>query len=221
MFTEKIKTIIKGFITPDHLVKRIIMVVFGCSMMAFSLSWLALTQLGTDSFTNMNLAISSAIGMSFGNWQALLNTVLFVIVILCGDSNNIGFGTLANMFLIGYEVDFFTYLWEKILPVGMFDSLFTRWIVMLVGVVIFVIAAAIYMNCGLGTSPCDAIPFIIHEKWLTKLPFTVIRMVYDFLLILIAFVICHKIYPITIIMALTLGAVIEWIAKRMDHLWSK
>lgn len=216
---NKIKAILKGFITPDHLLKRFILVLFGCTMMAFCLSWLNLTNLGTDPYTNMNLAFAERLHMSFGNWQALFNTSLFVIVLIFGSDNNFGFGTLVNMLLIGYEVDFFSSIWAKVLPAGLFDSLMVRWGVMLVGVVVFVFAVAVYMNAGLGTSPYDALPYIINEKLFPKLSFKVIRMAYDFAAILIGVLLNGKLFAITIIMALLLGTVIQYVAKKIEKLF--
>lgn len=214
---EKLVALIKGFFTPDHLIKRVIIVVIACSFMALSASWLTLVDLGTDTYTNMNLAISDKIGWSFGNWQTLLNVVLFIIVLILGDSKNFGFGTLANMFLIGYEVDFFNKLWDAILPAGLFDTLQNRILLMIPGLIIFVIAAAVYMDVELGTSPCDAISFIVKTKWLKNVSFKVIRMTYDFSLIVIAFLIGGRIYPITVIMALTLGSTVEYVGKLMKR----
>lgn len=53
----------------------------------------------------MNLAISDKLGMAIGDWQALMNIVLLIFVIIFG-GRNLGFGTLANMFLVGYSLQF-------------------------------------------------------------------------------------------------------------------
>lgn len=212
---DKLTGILKGFVTPDHLAKRIVLVVVACSFMAFSASLLLLADLGTDSYTNMNQAIAGFIGWSFGNWQTLINVILFILVVIFGTNNNLGFGTLANMFLIGYEVDFFSWVWGKVFPAGLFDTLGNRVALMIPALIVFIISAAVYMNAGLGTSPCDAISFIVKERWLKKMPFTAIRMSYDFLLIAIAFAFSGKLYPVTILMALFLGAAVEYTAKVM------
>ena len=215
---EKLISLAKGFITPDHLIKRVIIVVIACSFMALSASWLTLVDLGTDTYTNLNQAVSAKIGWSFGNWQTFLNVVLFIIVLIIGDSKNFGFGTLANMFLIGYEVDFFNKMWNTILPAGLFDTLSNRILLMIPGLIVFVLACAVYMDVELGTSPCDAISFIVNTKWLKNVSFKVIRMTYDFTLILIAFILSGKIYPITVIMALTLGTTVEYVGKWMKKI---
>ena len=57
----------------------VLLAVFG---MGFALSLLLLVDMGTDPCSMMSKAISAKIGMSFGNWQALMNTVLLVLVVL-------------------------------------------------------------------------------------------------------------------------------------------
>lgn len=205
----------------------------GVFMMGFTLSWLRLVDWGTDTFTNMNLAISAKLGLTLGTWQLILNVVLLITVFLLG-ADNFGFGTIANMVFIGYICDFFTWLWKKALPAkvleyplledGTFDYtktphfsneyLWLRILVLIVALAMFVFFAALYMDSGLGVSPCDAIPFIIHSK-LKKLPIRVVRIMYDFALILIAFALGSKWYIATILMAFTLGPVIEFVGKNI------
>ena len=108
---EKImKNFIQGMYQKKHFARRLISVILAVIVMGFALSWLVLVNFGTDPCTSMNLAISGRLGMSLGNWQALLNCLLFIIVILWG-REYIGFGTLANMFLVGYSIDFFSWVW--------------------------------------------------------------------------------------------------------------
>ena len=112
------KNFIQGMYQKKHFARRLISVILAVIVMGFALSWLGLGNFGTDPFTSMNLAISGRLGMSLGNWQALLNCLLFIIVILWG-REYIGFGTLANMFLVGYSIDFFSWVWSKVLPDGL------------------------------------------------------------------------------------------------------
>ena len=106
------KNFIQGMYQKKHFARRLISVILAVIVMGFALSWLVLVNFGTDPCTSMNLAISGRLGMSLGNWQALLNCLLFIIVILWG-REYIGFGTLANMFLVGYSIDFFSWVWPS------------------------------------------------------------------------------------------------------------
>ena len=89
--------------------------------MGFAISWLVPCRFGVDGFTALNLTISKKTGLSFGTWQAVLNCILFLIVIIVG-RQYIGLGTVANMLLVGYTCDFFSWVWDMVLPPDFFDS---------------------------------------------------------------------------------------------------
>ena len=204
----------KSLYQKEHFVKRLITVIVAVIVMGFALSWLVLVDMGTDPCTLMNLTISSRLGISLGNWQALFNSILFIIVIWKG-REHIGFGTLANMFLVGYSLDFFSWLWRQTGVDTYFASNVVRYAVFLPALIIFIIAAAVYMDVELGTSPYDAIPFII-SKYVPKIPFRIMRIGYDFLVIFIAWIFGGHVQIVTILMALLLGPVIAYIGKLLQ-----
>ena len=107
------KEIIQGFYQKKHFWTRLILVIAAVILMGFALSWLLLVDLGTDPCTLLNQTISTRLGISIGNWQALFNTVLLIFVIIFG-GRNLGFGTLANMFLVGYSIDFFSCSYRRV-----------------------------------------------------------------------------------------------------------
>lgn len=199
-----------------NLPQRLVLVIAAVILMGFCLSWLVLCDFGTDPCTLMNLAISKTIGMSIGNWQALLNTILLVFVVIFG-GRNLGFGTLANMLLVGYSLQFFSWLWGLVLPAGLFDSLPVRIAVMIPALVGFIIAASIYMDVDLGTSPYDAISYII-SKHLPKIPFRLVRICYDVLVVCIGMLFGGRPGIVTVIMAFVLGPVIELVGKYLSKL---
>jgi len=195
------------------LTRQIIGVLIGVIFMGFGISWLVPCSFGTDGYTAMNLAISGKIGWTFGTWQAALNCVLFVVVILF-DKKLIGFGTLANMILVGYSCDFFTWIWNILLPADFFAPLWVRIVVAIPALLVFVVAAAVYMDMGLGTSPYDALPFILH-KFLNKFSFKAVRISYDLAFILIGYLFGAPFAIVTIMMAFLLGPAIEWVGEKI------
>ena len=210
------KEFIQGMYQKKNFWGRLVAVILAVITMGFSLSWLVLVDMGTDPCTSMNLAISAKLGMSIGNWQALFNSVLFVFVIFLG-RENIGFGTLANMFLVGYSLDFFSWLWAKFgIPAYFEASLLLRALVLLPALIVFIFAASVYMDVELGTSPYDAISFIV-AKYLPKVPFRFVRIVYDILVIIIAWLFGAKIGIVTILMGFTLGPVITFVGNKISR----
>ena len=76
------KEIIQGFYQKKHFWTRLILVIAAVILMGFALSWLLLVDLGTDPCTLLNQTISTRLGISIGNWQALFNTVLLIFDII-------------------------------------------------------------------------------------------------------------------------------------------
>ena len=202
------KAILQGFYQKEHFWLRLGVVLLAVFGMGFALSLLLLVDMGTDPCSMMSKAISAKIGMSFGNWQALMNTVLLVLVVIFGGR------TLANMFLIGYFVDFFTWIWNRVLPADFFTTLPVRIAVLIPSVILFILTAALYMDVDMGTAPYDAIPIIISGH-LPKVPFKVIRIAFDFSVTMIGFSFGGKIGAMTVIMILALGPVIQWLGDIM------
>lgn len=188
--------------------KRLVLVILSVIVMGFCLSFLNLSSFGTDPCTCMNLGISSKLGISLGNWQAALNCILFLFVIYF-DRGQIGWGTLANMFLVGYSFDFFSWVNSLWMPADLFESMTVRILAAVPALFLFVLAASAYMASDLGTSPYDAVPFIL-ASWSKKLSFRIVRMIWDISVCMIGFLFGSTVGVVTIIMAFALGPVITW-----------
>lgn len=182
-------------------------------MMGLALSFLDRASLGTDPYTMFNLGMSEKLGMSLGNWQAILNCVLFVLVIIFA-REQIGWGTVANMLLVGYSFDFFSWLNGKWIPAGAFDSMAVRILVMIPALFVFIVAASAYMAASLGTSPYDAISFILADR-IKKVPFRVVRIAYDLAVCLAGWALGSTLGVVTVIMSFALGPVITWMKENV------
>lgn len=193
------------------------MVVIAVIIMGFCLSFLNKTNFGTDPCTLFNLGLSNKLRLSLGNTQALLNCLLFLLIIMF-DRSQIGWGTLANMFLVGYSFDFFTWLNGLWIPDEIYASMAVRIGITIPMLFIFVMAAAVYMAVQLGTAPYDAIAFIVSKK-LPKVPFKAIRMTWDISITILGGLLGSSIGVVTIVMAFALGPVISWIRVNVVEKW--
>lgn len=221
MRREKMKTIMAeiyaGFFQKKHFLPRLAVTTAAVIVMGFCLSWLILVDLGTDPCTLMNVSIAKTIGTSLGNWQLLLNTVLLIVVVLFG-GRNLGFGTIANMVLVGYSIDLFGWIWGKVLPVGLFDSWTVKIAVLIPVLLLFVIAVAVYVDMDMGTAPYDAVPIIIANR-LEKVPFKVVRIGYDAVVTAIGMAFGGRLGIVTFLMVLALGPVIEGVSSLIRRKW--
>ena len=196
--------------------KELFWLLLSVIILGFCLSFLDKTDFGTDPCTTFNLGISKSLGLSLGNWQALFNSFLFLFVFLFG-RDQIGWGTLANMFVVGYSYDFFSWINGMLLPADLFDTMLNRLLITIPILALFIIAVAIYISIEQGIAPYDAIPNMISKK-LVNIPFKLIRMGWDISITILGVLLGEKIGLITIIMAFTIGPAISFVDK---HIVSK
>lgn len=192
--------------------KLTVLTFFSVIVMGFALSLLNIVDLGTDPFSFMNWSISDALGIGFGNWQVILNVIMFIPVIIFG-RKQIGIGTLFNMVLVGYSVEFFSWIWQVVSFDTLISSMTMRLVLMVPSLVIFVASAAIYMSADLGTAPYDALPLIISEK-LPKIPFRLVRFVWDSAAVVIGALVSGSVGIVTILMAIFMGQTVAFVKNK-------
>ena len=150
-------------------------------LMGITLSVLIEIGWGTDPATFMNYHVAALLGTdNIGLIQIMDYGVLLIFVILFG-AQHIGFGSIANMCFIGFVSDFSRWVWKLI---GFHQylqnaSMGPKIPIFAAALLLFVIAASIYMNSCLGIAPYDAIPKIISDAS-PKFPFFIIRIIFDY-----------------------------------------
>jgi uncharacterized membrane protein YczE len=214
---DNIKKAITDYFNAPNFKKRLIVMLIGVFLMGFFLSFLIKVDLGTDPCTFMNLTISRRLGVLLGTWQLLLNSVLFVFVLIWG-RKFIGLGTIANMVFIGYIADFFCFVWDKTIPSEYFTDMPSRAVIFVLALFCFIIAVSFYINANMGVSPYDAMPQIISEKVIKKVPSFAVRMLYDFIVIVVGILFGGVPNIGIVLMALFLGPVISVVGKYLNKL---
>lgn len=79
---ETITTTFQMPVLDKHWWKTFALMLISVIMMGLGVSLLVLTEMGTDPCSAMNYGIARTLGLSFGNYQLLFNTVLLILVIL-------------------------------------------------------------------------------------------------------------------------------------------
>lgn len=191
---------------------------FSVCIMGVCVSILVMTQFGPDPASAMNYGMADIMGLSFGNYQLCFNIVLFIVIFII-DRSLLGPGSFGNMILVGYAADLTTWLVGRMFGTTEITGDLMRFAVMIPALLVFVIAAAVYMNSGLGTAPYDALVYLIHKQLCKKtgkeIKFRIVRMLYDGVVTLFAFVIGGEVGLVTVLMVILLGPAIDAVAKRM------
>ena len=214
----------KQFIVPNF-AKRLAFMLPAVILMGVFVSVLVEIGWGTDPASFMNLNIASALGWGLGNTEVLVYGLMLVFTFIFG-AQMIGFGTLANMILIGYVVDLCRWIWRNIGFASFIyqNNLQVRLLIFALTLICFVFVASIYINAQMGVAPYDAMPQII-SGWIPKIPFFIIRIAFDLTAVLIG-VIAGKMNPDgiqgssigSIIMSLMLGPVISLVGRPLKKI---
>lgn len=206
----------KNYFTKEK-VKRIVLMLIAVFLMGVGVQFLNRTNLGPDPFSAMNYGFAAMTGLSFGTFQLIFNAVLFAIVLL-KDRKLFGLGTIGNMVIVGYSADFTGWVVDKL---GFFPAVEDLTVGMKIGILIptltlFLFAAALYMNCGLGTSPYDALPILLHravEKATKKtIPYKFVRILYDGIATVVALLVGGTVGVVTVLMVFTLGPCVDLVS---------
>ncbi len=214
----------KQFIVPNF-GKRLAFMLPAVILMGVFVSILVEIGWGTDPASFMNLNIASTLGWGLGNTEVLVYGLMLVFTFIFG-AEMIGFGTLANMILIGYVIDLCRWIWKNIgFAQFIYDGSFSvRAVIFAATLLCFVVVASIYINAQMGVAPYDAIPNIL-SGWITVIPFAVIRICFD-LAAVGGGVLAGKLNPEgiqgsivgSILMSLLLGPVISLVGRPLKKI---
>ncbi len=213
-----VKTPSPPFARPPKFKNRMLLMISGILIQALGVSLLLKIKLGTDPCTCFTQGVIRYVPLSFGTAQVLCHLITFAIVCIC-DRGKIGFGTIGNMFGIGYLSDFYTMLYDRFLPADFFESAAVRYGLLLPVLLVFLFGAAAYMTADLGMSPYDGVPFILSDRIKsTKRPsFRVIRILWDTSFLLGGFLLGSVVGIVTFAVAFFLGPVIAWMQKKLER----
>lgn len=203
------------FAVPDKFAKRLVLMLAGVTAQGLGLAVLRAINLGVDPCSCFTQGVANYLPLSFGTCQLLCHLITFMLVIKF-DMSYIGFGTVGNMCFLGYISDFFMWALGKF-PVGGFFALTSaRFALLLPGLACFLLGAAAYMCSGLGSSPYDALPFIISGR-VKRLSFRTVRMIWDIAFMAAGFALGAKIGIVTVAVAFFCGPAVAWVKKILER----
>ncbi len=144
--------------------RKLLAVILGNLILGIGITILRFSQMGNDPFCASTMAISGGLGMGLGTYQLILNAVLFIFQLLWGRSY-IGLGTIINLFLLGYIVQFGTWVMDSIFGVGLVLTLPQQLEIMAVALVILTFGLAMYQVAELGVAPYDFVALGLADRF--------------------------------------------------------
>lgn len=167
--------------------RRFILMVTGNFFIGVSVNAYRLSTFGTDSYTCMNLAISSFLHISFGTWQLIMNCAILAVIFFQA-RECIGIGTIVNMVCIGYLSDFICWMSQDILHIRM--GLPFRILSLIAGSIFAGAGIGFYIAAEMGIAPYDSVAIVIEKLTKGKISFQYARILSDVTIVTIGIVFC-------------------------------
>ncbi|MDN6195580.1 MAG: hypothetical protein L0L39_03070 [Atopostipes suicloacalis] len=187
--------------------------ILGITFISFGAALSETMDMGLDPFTALNRGASSLLGFSLGNYQLVVNFIILAAVFFIKRSL-IGWGTIYNMILVGYLVDFFKGQFQSFYEVGGM-SLWIRLLITIAAILIFTLGVALYMDIELGVSPYDAItPMIIDQ---TGWSYTPVRIAQDLIVVVSAYFLTGPVGISTVITGFFAGPLISFFSNHLSE----
>ena len=148
-------------------IRRIVMTVSGVSASGVAVGFFNYSAFGMDPFQVLAHGLWNLTSLGYGTFYTIFSLLLFIFVLIT-DRKKIGLGTVINMFLLGYITEFFSWFLAWLFPDG---GLFLRLIMLIIGITIMCLAAALYFTANMGVSVYDAVALYLSEHTPVKFQF--------------------------------------------------
>ncbi|WP_339931331.1 hypothetical protein [uncultured Brevundimonas sp.] len=138
------------------LIRRLIQLHLGLALFGVSLALMVRATLGLDPWNVFQQGLTDLTGLTLGQVSIAIGVVVMLAWIPLRQKP--GYGTIANIFVIGLVIDAAL----AVLPV--FEGLGLRAAMMVSGVVLNAVASAAYIGAGMGPGPRDGLMTGLHQR---------------------------------------------------------
>ena len=192
---------------------RTLVSLLGITFISLGASLSETMDMGLDPFNALNRGASELLGFDYGTFQLVVNLIILAIIFFV-KRDVIGWGTIYNMVLVGYQVEFFNNLFGNFFTVEEM-SLVIRIIITIAAIAIFAFGVAIYMDTELGVSPYDAITPLINDR--TGWSYTPVRVAQDLVIVAGAYFLEGPVGIATIITGFFAGPLISFFSEKVSQ----
>ena len=168
----------------------------GLALYGISMAFMVESGLGLTSWDVFHQGVSKVTGLSFG-WVVILAGVP-ILLLWIPLRQKPGFGTIANLVVIGFVVD------GALAVLAPGESLAMRITYLVVGILLNGVATAMYIEARFGPGPRDGLMTGIVNRW-PRLSIRLVRTSIELLVLAIGFLLGGTVGLGTILYALTIG----------------
>ena len=192
---------------------KALMSLIGITLISFGSALSQTMNMGLDPFTAINTGASELLGFTLGNYQLFVNAAILAIILFF-DRKIIGWGTIFNLVLVGYMIEFFISMLESFIDPTQF-AFIVQLLITVVAILIFTFGVALYMDADLGVSPYDAIAPVITDR--VSASYKTVRIIQDIVVVIIAWILGGPVGVSTFITGFLAGPLIDFFSNRFTR----
>ena len=192
---------------------KALMSLIGITLISFGAALSQTMNMGLDPFTAINTGASELLGFTLGNYQLFVNAAILAIILFF-DRKIIGWGTIFNLVLVGYMIEFFISMLESFIDPTQF-AFIVQLLITVVAILIFTFGVALYMDADLGVSPYDAIAPVITDR--VSANYKTVRMIQDIIVVITAWILGGPVGVSTFITGFLAGPLIDFFSNRFTR----
>lgn len=162
-------------------------------------------NLGLSPWDVLHQGISNLTNITIGQANIGIGIIVVIVDIILGE--NLGWGTILNMIVIGLLIDFF--MLNNLVPIG--SSLLSGVFMMCIGMFSMGIGCVLYIGSGLGSGPRDGMMVALNKK--TGKPIRTIRGMMEIAVLIIGYLLGGTVGIGTLITAIGLGYFMQYTFK--------
>ena len=194
----------------DEFKKRLIMCISGVFLSGVAAGIFGFTAFGMDPFQVFAHGLWGLTSLSYGTFYVILNGILLAFMFFF-NRRMIGLGTIINLFLLGYVVEYTDLILGRAFPS---PSVFLRVALMVFALVLASLAASLYFVAEMGVSAYDWIALTISDK--KKWAFRVVRIATDFICVLTGGLLGATVGIGTVLTAFCMGPIIQFFNENVS-----
>ncbi|NLY45642.1 MAG: hypothetical protein GX053_06590 [Tissierella sp.] len=164
--------------------------------------------IGVAPWDVLHQGVSNVTGITVGRANIYSGVIIIVIDILLGQA--IGWGTLANMYLIGTFIDLL--MLNSLIP--SFESFVANLILLFVGIVLHGLGVYLYIAVGWGAGPRDGLMVVLTNR--TGKSVRLIKSSIEVCVVAVGFLLGGNLGVGTVIMAILSGPIWQYLFKLLN-----
>lgn len=186
--------------------RKLVILLVGFVILALASVFIYQANIGLGPWDALHDGIDKRTFLSYGQASILVGLIILIFDFLAKE--RLGFGTLFNIFVIGWLIDAF--LAAGIVP-RMSGALLPGILYAFIGMTLLAVGVWIYVSAALGAGPRDSLMVILTRK--TKLSVGVCRAIAEASALVLGWLLGGQIGVGTVIMALLGGPLMQLVFK--------